>query len=127
MARTPLMILQALADDKLSMATARELHEAVELLRDQVDTLLEDLDTYIDAEERTERAEAKEVLTDTAGGTVAELTMFGIPTTQPKNVAESLGVSRQTVHTWVSRATGGWRPCSVGPAAGLPRDRRQRE
>ena len=59
MARTPLMILQALADDKVSMATARELHEAVELLRDQVDTLLEDLDTYIDAEERTERAKPR--------------------------------------------------------------------
>jgi hypothetical protein len=74
-----------LADEKVSVATAGELHEAVELLRDQVDTLLEDLDTYIDAEERTERAEAKEVLTDTAGGTVAELTMFGMPRPNPRN------------------------------------------
>jgi len=35
MVRTPLMIPQALADDRVSVATAGELHEAVEALRDQ--------------------------------------------------------------------------------------------
>jgi hypothetical protein len=83
MARTPLMILQALADDRVSVATAGELHEAVEALRDQLDTLLEDLGAYIDTEDRAERAEAREVLTDTAGDALAELTTFGIAKKEP--------------------------------------------
>jgi septation ring formation regulator EzrA len=83
MVRTPLMIPQALADDRVSVATAGELHEAVEALRDQLDTLLEELDTYIDAEERAERVEAREVLTDTAGDALAELTTFGMVKKEP--------------------------------------------
>jgi hypothetical protein len=48
-----------LADEKVSLATAGALHEAVELMRDQLDTLLEDLESNFDAEERTEHAEAR--------------------------------------------------------------------
>ena len=83
MARTPLMILQALADDRVSVATAGELHEAVEALRDQLDVLLEDLGAYIDTEDRAERAEAREVLTDTASDALAELTTFGVAKKEP--------------------------------------------
>ncbi|HEX7461088.1 MAG TPA: hypothetical protein VF317_02810, partial [Dermatophilaceae bacterium] len=39
----------------------------------------------IDAEERTERAEAKEALIDTAGNTLAELTAFGVPSPTKNN------------------------------------------
>ena len=72
------------ADGALTKAAAESLADAARDLADQLTLLVDDLETYANAE-RGEVADAREQLESTAGDTRSELAAFGLAAPDPES------------------------------------------